>query len=166
MNSAITATEYSPEQGLFDLTLLNAENSTSNFDDVVVEGIQRGIPPELLTRLREIWEKTKLIAGELISIGKIIVQQIFTFLKENPKLTLGLALGAVVATFIAGIPVFGPILEPISTIIATLYGAGVGAAMQKGDYSGSPFAAAIELAHKFCELIKKIFNAVVGYWKE
>jgi len=166
MNSTATATQYSPEQGLFDLTLLNAENSISDFDDVVVEGIQRGVPPELLTRLRQIWDITKVIAGELISIGKIIVQQIFTFLKENPKLTLGLALGAIVSSLIAGIPFLGPILEPLSTLIATLYGAGVGAAMQKGDYSGSPFAAAIELAHKFCELVKKIFNAVVEYWKE
>jgi len=161
----MNSTEYSSEQGLFDLTLLNAESSSENFDDVVIEGMQKGIPLELLTRLRQIWDKTKVIAGELISIGKIIVQQVFAFLNENPKLTLGLALGAVVASLIAGIPLFGPILEPVSTIIATVYGAGVGAAMETGDYSGSPFAAVIELANKFCELIKKIFNAVSEHWQ-
>jgi len=161
----MSSTEYSSEQGLFDLTLLNAESSSEDFDNVVIDGVQRGIPLEFLTRLRQIWDETKVIAGELISIGKIIVQQIFSFLKENPKLTLGLALGAIVASLIAGIPLLGPILTPVSTLIATLYGAGVGAAMEKGDYSGSPLTAAIELAHKFCELIKKIFNAVTEHWK-
>ena len=158
--------QYSPEHGLFDLTLLNAESSAANFDDVVIEGIQRGIPPELLTRLKELWEKTKLIAGEIVAVGKIIVQQIFNFLKDNPKLTLGIALGAAVSALIAGIPFIGAILEPISTIISTLYGAGVGAAMQAGDYSGSPYTAAIELANKFFELIKKIFNAIAQYWAQ
>jgi len=48
-------------------------------------------------------------------------------------------------------------------LTATLYGAGVGAAMEHGDYSGSPFTAAIELANKFFELMKKIFYGVSEY---
>ena len=53
MNSEATL-KYSPELGLFDLTLLNAESSTANFDNVIIEGTKRGIPPELLTRLKEL----------------------------------------------------------------------------------------------------------------
>jgi hypothetical protein len=56
---------------------------------------------------------------------------------------LGLAVGAALAVLIGGIPLLGPLLQPLSAWVATLYGAGVGAAMQKGDYSGSPITAAI-----------------------
>ena len=36
------------------------------------------------------------MAGEIIAIGRIVVQQIFDFLKANPKLTIGLAIGAAI----------------------------------------------------------------------
>lgn len=163
MNSVDT---ISPEQGMFELSLMNGEASIYNFDDLVVESINRGVAPEIITRLRELWGKTKYIAGEIISVGKIIVQKIFEFLKANPKLTIGLALGAAISALIAGIPFIGPLVAPVSTTISTLYGAGVGAAMEQGDLSGSPYSAAIELASKFFELLKSIFNAVKEYWLE
>ena len=78
-----------PEQGMFELTLLNAEISTTSFDDAVVDALDRGIPPELVTRLKDLWEQTKIIAGEIVAIGKIIVRQIIDFLKANPQLTVG-----------------------------------------------------------------------------
>lgn len=156
--------QFSSEQALFELTLLNAESSKSEFDDVVISGLKRGIPPEILTRLKELWQHTKVVAGEVVAIGKIIVQKIIDFLLANEKLAIGLAIGAAVSVLIAGIPFLGPLLAPISTLVATLYGAGVGAAMQQGDYSGSPFTAAIELATKFFELMRTIFEAVAPYW--
>jgi hypothetical protein len=153
-----------PEQGMFELTLLNAEMSSTSFDDAVVDALDRGIPPEVVTRLKELWEKTKLIAGEIVAIGKIIVRQIIDFLRANPKLTIGLALGAAVGALVGGLPFIGSLLQPLSTLIATLYGAGIGAAMQNGDSSGSPYSAAIELAQKFFELLMNILNAVAGYF--
>jgi hypothetical protein len=156
--------EFSPQEGLLELSLLNAESSTADFDEVVVDGITRGIPPELLTRLKELWEKTKVVAGEIIAVGKIIVRQIFDFLKENPKLSLGLAFGAAVAALISGIPLLGPLVAPLATTLAMLYGAGAGAAMDAGDTSGSLYSAAIALATKCFELLKNIFNAIVQYW--
>jgi len=158
------AVRYSPEQGLFDLTLLNAEIKTATFEDVVIDGIQRGIPPELLTRLKQLWKTTKAIAGEVVAIGKIIVKQIFTFLQENPKLMIGIAVGAAISVLIAAIPFIGPILAPIALLVSTLYGAAMGAAMQEGDDSGSLYRAAIHLATKFFDLIKNIFNAIAQYW--
>jgi hypothetical protein len=155
-----------PEQGLFELTLMNGEVADSSFDTVVVEAIDRGLPPEIITRLKELWDKTKVIAGEIVSVGKIIVQKILEFLKSNPQLTIGLAIGAAVSVLIAGIPIIGPLLAPLSTVVTTLYGAGVGALMAKGDHSGSIFSAAIELANKFFELLKSIFTAIIQYWSE
>ncbi len=153
-----------PNQGMFELSLMNAEASSAQFDDVVVEALNRGIPPELVTRLKEVWEKTKVIAGEIVAIGKIIVRQIIEFLRQNPKMTIGMALGAAVAVLIGGIPFIGPLLQPLATLIAAVYGAGVGAAMENGDNSGSPLSAAIALAEKFFELLKNILNSIAEYF--
>lgn len=59
--------------------MLNAERLQAEFDDVVIDGVKRGIPSEILTRLKEIWEATQEIAGEVIAIGKIIVMSIIDF---------------------------------------------------------------------------------------
>ncbi len=156
--SALTA-----EDGLFELTLMNAETSQKHFDDVVVMGITRGIPPEIITRLQSLWIVTKSIAGEIVEIGKIIVQKIFDFIKANPNLSLGLALGAAVGVLVAGIPLFGALLAPMSASISMLYGAGVGASVDSGNPSSDPFVLAIEIAKKFFVLLKEIFIAIKDY---
>jgi hypothetical protein len=153
----------SPEQGMFELTLMNADSASSKFDDVVIEALNRGVPAELVTRLKDIWTKTQVIAGEVVAIGKIIVLQILEFLKRNPKLTVGLAMGAALATLVSGIPILGPLIQAEATFFFSLYGAGAGAAMANGDQSGSPFTAAIALAENFFRLLKDILNAVSDY---
>jgi hypothetical protein len=159
-----TESILTPEQGLFELSLINAENSDRSFEDVVLDGINRGIPPEILTRLKELWDITKIVAGEIIAIGKIIVKSIIDFIKINPELTIGTGLGASVSVLIAGIPFIGPILAPLSLVITTVYGAGVGATASYGNLSSDPIKAAFSLANKFFELLKMIFNAIVSYW--
>jgi len=153
-----------PEQGLLELTLLNAEMGSDAFDDVVVEGIKRKIPTEILSRLHALWDVTKTIAGELVAVGKIIVKEIFSFLKANPKLTVGMALGAAVAALAGGIPFIGSLLEPLTNLLFITYGGGVGAAIEKGDVSGDPFSAVAHLAQEFFTLLANIFNAIVAYW--
>jgi len=157
--------ELPPEVALFELSMLNAERIQSEFDDVVVEGVKRGIPLEILTRLKDIWEATQNIAGEIIAIGKIIVMAIIDFFKANPTLTAGMALGAAVSSLVLMIPVIGPLLLPLTTLVASVYGAGVGASMQEGDYSASPITAAIALANKFFEMLIKILRGISEYWK-
>lgn len=157
--------ELPSEVALFELSMLNAERIQSEFDDVVVEGVKRGIPLEILTRLKDIWEATQDIAGEIIAIGKIIVMAIIDFFKANPTLTSGMALGAAVSSLVLMIPVIGPLLLPLTTLVASVYGAGVGAAMQEGDYSASPITAAIALANKFFEMLIKILRGISEYWK-
>ena len=158
-----TAQVLTAEGGMLELTLLNAEASEARFDDLVVDAVSRGIPVELVTRLRELWDTVQLVAGEAIAIGRIVVSQIIDFLKRNPKLSLGLALGAAIAVLVGGIPIIGSLLQPLSSWVATLYGAGVGAAMEQGDFSGSPYTAAIELANKFFELLVLVFRSVTSH---
>ena len=157
--------ELPSEVALFELSMLNAERIQSEFDDVVVEGVKRGIPIEIITRLKDIWEATQNIAGEIIAIGKIIVMAIIDFFKANPSLTAGMALGAAVSSLVLMIPVIGPLLLPLTTLVASVYGGGVGAAMQEGDYSASPITAAIALANKFFEMLIKILRSISEYWK-
>ena len=83
---------------------------------------------------------------------------------ENPKLTIGIAIGAALTVLVAGIPFIGPWLAPIAGTISILYGAGIGASMQNGDYSMSPYSAGIELASKFFELLISIFKGIAEYW--
>jgi hypothetical protein len=158
-------TELLPEQALFELSMLNAEQLQIEFEEVVIEGMKRGIPAEILTRLKDLWEATQDIAGEIIAIGKIIVLAIIDFLKANPTLLAGMALGAAVSSLVLTVPFLGPLLLPLSMLISTLYGAGVGAAMQEGDYSASPITAAIALANKFFELLRLILKGISQYWK-
>ena len=156
---------FTQEQGMFELSMLNAETSYAEFEEVIIEGIKRGIPTEILTRLKDLWEVSKEVAGEVVAIGKIIVMAIIDFMKANPMITVGLILGAALSTLVLGIPLLGPLLLPLTMGVSALYGAGVGAAMQGGDYSGSPISAAIALAKKFFELLRMILMAVSDYWK-
>ena len=160
-----TIAELSPEQGLFELSMLNAERTQNDFDDIMVEGLNRGIPPEILTRLKEIWEATEEIAGEIIAIGKIVVMEIINFLRANAAIAVGIAIGAAVSSLLLMIPFIGPLLFPLATLLTTTYGFGVGAAMQAGDVSGNPLSAAVALAYKFFDLFIRIMKSVTQYWK-
>lgn len=154
----------SKEQGVFELTLLNAELSRDQFDDFVVMGVSRGIPIEIMTRLQGLWNLTKEIAGEVVAIGKIVVRKIFEFLKANPNLSIGIALGAAVGALISGIPFIGPLLAPLSAGLSMLYGAAVGSTLDQGVQSNDPFVAATLLARKFFELIQSIFLSIKEYF--
>ncbi|MGQ7817269.1 hypothetical protein ACUTAH_16650 [Metapseudomonas furukawaii] len=148
---------------MFELTLLNAEVSREQLDDVLVIGLNRGIPPEIMTRLESVWEMTRTIAGEVVAIGKIVVMKIFEFLKANPNLTIGIALGAAVGALISGIPLLGAMLAPLVTALSVLCGAAVGAAKDEGGDPSDPYFAAANLAKKFFELIHEIFLSVKDY---
>jgi hypothetical protein len=154
----------SKEEGVFELTLLNAELSREQFDDYLIMGVSRGIPVEIMTRLQGLWNLTKEIAGEVVAIGKIVVRKIFEFLKANPNLSIGIALGAAVGALISGIPFIGPLLAPLSAGLSMLYGAAVGSTLDQGVQSNDPFVAATLLARKFFELIQSIFLSIKEYF--
>lgn len=154
-------------EALFELSLINAEESNTNFDDFFIWGLEKGIPPEILTRLKKVWDFTKVAIEESISIGKIIVNTIWKFMKAHPQLSVGLALGAAVGLLVAAIPFVGPLLAPLAGALTSLYGAGVGAAMEQDVRNATdPIQAAISLAKSFFELLIEIFQAVKAYLEE
>lgn len=152
------------EQGVFELTLLNAEHAREQFDDILVEGLALGIPAEIMTRLEALWTVTKAIAGEVIAIGRILVTQIFAFLRAHPGIAIGVVLGAAVGALTAGVPFIGPLLAPIAASASMLAGAAIGATFDAGAPSSDPLMAMIQLARAFFEFLQSIFLAVRDYY--
>jgi len=142
------------EQAMLEFTLLNAETTGQSFDDVVLDGMQRGIPPEMLTRMKSLWEQTKQIGNEVIEVGKIIVMKIIEFLKANPKLAASLAIGAAVYLLAHAIPFIGPLLAPLLAAVAAIYAFGTLTSLDD----------VIKMAKEFFALIVSIFNAVANRW--
>jgi hypothetical protein len=155
-----------PETALLELSVMNATYDRQDFTDTVVDAIKRGIPTELVTRLEELWEKTKVVAGEVINVGKIIVAKIMEFLKNNPGMALGIALGAVLGAMVSLIPFLGPLIAPLAAAVAAIYGSLVGTSIDDGDGSASLMASAISLANKFLKLFADIINSVASYWND
>jgi hypothetical protein len=142
------------EQAMLEFTLLNAETSGQSFDDVVLEGFQRGIPPEVLTRMKSLWDQTKKVGNELIEVGKIIVMKIIEFLKAHPKLAASLAIGAAVYLLAHAIPFIGPLLAPLLAAVAAIYAFGTLSSLDD----------VINLAKEFFALLVSVFNAVANRW--
>ena len=154
----------SPAQALLELTIESAEAESATFEETLVAGLNRGLPPEVMTRLEEVWTQTRIVAGHVVCIGKIIVRRIMEFLQANPHLAVGLALGAVVGFLVsASIPWIGAMLAPLATAVGAVYGMGIAAARSQGDESIAPFNVAVALAKEFFSLLVAILNAVTQY---
>lgn len=138
------------DQALCDLKLLNERTIKLDFHEYILDGIQRKIPTEILTRMEELWDMTKRISGELIAIGKIIVFKIFDFLKVNPKLSAGLAVGMIIYFLSNAIPFIGPIIAPILATVAAIYTI----------YKISSLNEMQEIIKDFFKLLVDIFNLV------
>ena len=122
----------SPEHALLELTLLNAETSPSSFGEMAAYLLDRGIPPEVVTRLTDFWEKTELVAGEVIAVGQIVVAKVVEFIRANPTIAAGIAVGAAFAALFGAIPFLGPLLAPFVTPVSIVGGGAVGANLQRG----------------------------------
>lgn len=142
------------EQAMIELSIVDAETREQTFDEFVVRGVASGIPVEVLTRMKELWEQTKEIGGELIHVGKIIVLKIIEFLKAHPKLTASLAIGAVVYLLSNAVPVIGPWLAPL---LAALTSVGV-------LISSASLDEAIKMAKGFFQLLIDVFNTLAERW--
>lgn len=69
-----------------------------------------------------LFQQTKIIAGKLINIGRIIFAKLYQFITENPNMALGTIIGAVLGSFLGMVPLIGGILS----IVATFLGAAIG----------------------------------------
>jgi hypothetical protein len=92
------------------------------------------------------------------------VEKILTFIRNNPNMSLGLAIGSCLGVLTSMIPFIGPLLAPLVTTAGVIWGIYVGRAMDSETSTGSPMAIAIEAAQRFLNLFIEIFNALRDYW--
>jgi len=146
------------------LSLLNSNVMELDRVDTITQLTNMGLPQEIITRINDLWEKTKVIGGQVIHIGKVILAEIMKFIKENPHLAVGVAIGAAVGALTSMIPFIGPFLAPIATAITMLIGGIAGYRIDQGKEPKDGVIGItqelIMIAKKFFELFGNIFNAL------
>jgi len=150
-----------------ELMVLQTETRGKEWLDAVVNFTNNGIPPEVVTRLQELWEVTKTIGEQVYEIGKILVLKIIDFIVANPGLAIGAVLGVAVGSLTSMIPWIGTIIGPLAMAISGFFGAIAGHRLDKmskgelGSYKDSSlFADLITIAKEFWKNLVEIFNAL------
>jgi hypothetical protein len=145
-----------------ELVILNSNAQVLDRVEVVTRLTNADIPMEIIFRIEELWEATKLIAGQIIHIGKVVVLEILRFIDENKNLATGIALGAAVGALIGLIPFIGPLLAPLTAAIGALIGGFAGMRLDRGAGPENGISGivqdAIVIARKFFELLAAIFK--------
>jgi ElaB/YqjD/DUF883 family membrane-anchored ribosome-binding protein len=152
------------QEGALELSILSAQTTSHSFDEVLTEMLNKGVPAEVLTRMEQLWETTKEIAGEVIQIGKIIVIKILEFVKEHPGLAIGIAVGAAIGALVGLVPFIGPLLQPLGIAVGAMVGGLSGIGLDSSDEVTSPVRAAIIIAREFFKFFASILNSVRDYW--
>lgn len=161
MTEAQTLTKADATFELFDLN-----SGTQDFEwvDIVTMLNNRGAKLELVTRMQDLWEKTKIIAGEVVNVGRILVIKIWEFIKANPNMLLGIAIGAAIGALVGLIPFIGAFLAPIAMAIGATMGALAGHRLDKIEggetVTSSMFEDIITLAKRFFQFLADIFMAL------
>ena len=144
--------------------------------DIFNEFTNMGLAAEAITALKEISLKTaKDISGKVIEVGKIIINKIIEFIKENKGMAIGMVLGAAVGALAGFIPFIGPFIAPLTAGAGAIVGSVIGNSMNDiqstddfaekvGAYADSPVTATLksilDMAKKFFHLLKEIFLAI------
>ncbi|SFV56937.1 hypothetical protein MNB_SV-9-468 [hydrothermal vent metagenome] len=160
-------------KGQFELLGLQAKAVKLEELEFVTTFTNLGLPKEVITRLQGLFNEVKEIAGQTINIGKIIIMKLIEFVKENPNMAIGLAIGLGLSILsgmlISSIPIIGQGLNAIITPIVALIVIPVGVlrghrldkALNNKEYVGnSLFEDMITIIKKFWALLVDIFSSV------
>ena len=154
----------SSAEAKLELALLDLKAQDLDRLDVFTRFTNAGLPPEILLRLEELWEITKVVGKKIIHTGRIIILEIMRFIEKNPNLAIGVALGAAVGALVGLVPYLGPALSPLSIAIGAAFGGVAGSRLDRGQKSGKGVVGisqeVIILAKKFFELFAAIFMAL------
>ena len=162
---SISANEAKLELNLFNSNVLSLDRV-----DVFTRFTNAGVPQEIIFRLEEFWEQTKVVGEKIIHIGKIILLEILKFIEKNPNLAIGVALGAAIGALVSFVPFLGPTLAPLTMTIGAVYGGAVGTRLDRNKKPANLIEdisqEAIILAKKFFELLASIFKALQDYFEK
>jgi hypothetical protein len=156
-----------PNMAQIDLMVMQTEVKDKKWLDAVVEFTNKGVPPEVVMRLQELWEVTKTIGNQVYEVGKILVMKIIEFIMANPGMAIGVVLGVAVGSLTNMIPWIGTIMAPIAMAIGGFFGAVAGHRLDKlakGEIKSykdsSLFADLITTAKEFWRGLVEIFMAL------
>ena len=149
----------------FDNSRFNEANAR-NLISKVSSGLKLPEPVkvEFDRKMATLFQQTKIIAGKLVNIGRIIFAKLYQFITENPNMVLGTIIGAVLGSFLSVVPLIGGILS----IVATFLGAAIGGyldLLNKGGREADTtlekvIAGAAHTTKEFFKLLKEIFIAL------
>lgn len=154
----------SVNEAKLELTLLNSNVLDLDRIDVFARFTNAEMPSEIVFRLGELWEQTKVVGGKIIHIGKIVINEILKFIENNPNLVLGVALGAAIGAIVSLIPYLGPIIAPLTMLVGATLGGVVGSRLDRDKkavhWIEDISQELILLAKKFFEFFAAIFIAL------
>jgi hypothetical protein len=152
-------------QATFKVLLLQAEASKLDKTETMAFLSNNGIPLEVITRMNFLWEEVLEIGGQVINIGKIIMMKLIQFIKENPNMVIGLAIGVALGMLANAVPFIGQFIAPILSAVLGTIGMLHGHRLDKianGEYVGdSLMEDAITITKKFWGLFYEIFNSLM-----
>jgi hypothetical protein len=147
-----------------ELAMMNAQAQKLDRLDVTARLTNAGLPAEVIFRLQEIWENTKILAGKVVHIGRIVLLHILRFIEENPNLAIGVALGAALGALTATIPLIGPLIAPASAMVGALVGGWAGLQLDRGERARFASTAIMQdviiVARKAFELLADVLNTL------
>lgn len=152
-----------------ELMSLESKAKLRSMDDRYIECKKLGLPSELTTAFTEMSIKTaKTVAGKTIEVGKIVIDKVIDFIKENPNMALGTVIGAAIGAMTHMIPFIGPVIGPLVTFAGAAIGAIAGHRLDKAN-KGEEVATGIialagdliTIAKEFFKLLADIFNAIL-----
>lgn len=141
-----------------DLAVMNGRAEQLDETDIFVWLDRAELPVAINSRLTELWAVTREIAGQVISVGRIIVMHIIDFVRTHPHTAMGMALGAAIGALTSMIPLIGPLLAPLTAAVASFLGLAAGARLDTG--CDSAMSAMILVARDFFALLADIFNTL------
>ncbi len=156
MKTTATMPRMTGTEAKLELMILNTETQALEWTDMATLLHGRGASLELVTRMQDLWEKTKVVGGVLVNIGRVIVLKIWEFMRANSNMVLGAALGALVNL----IPWIGPLLAPIGITLGILQGHRLDKIAEGQQVSYSIIEDLITAAKRFFQLLADIFLAL------
>ncbi|WP_104746406.1 hypothetical protein [Helicobacter bilis] len=149
----------------FDNVRFNEDNARGLIDEMS-SGLKlpESMKAEFNRKMVTLFQQTKIIAGKLINIGRIIFAKIYQFIQDNPNMTLGTIIGAVFGVFLGMVPLIGGILSLISPFL----GASIGGYLDYVNKGGRELdstlqqviSGATHATKEFFKLIVEIFKAL------
>lgn len=147
-----------------ELEVLDAQAAKVERIDVVTELTNLGLSQEGVARMEHLWDQKRVIDDQVFNVGRVFVIEILNFVRANPNMAIGVAVGASVGALAKLIPYLESLLAPVAVFFGAAAGTALGSQIDRGRSSnGIVFVVGeemIEMAKHFYGLVAAIFNAL------